>query len=274
MASRPAITFLDGAVGTELERRGVATAGPAWSARAVVEAPEVLTSVHAEYARAGATVHTAATFRTTPRAFGPGWDDAARRAIALARAAVHPEHRVAASLAPLEDCWRPDLSPPDPGPEHRAIARVLAGAGADLILCETFAHVGEAVAAVEAAVATGCETWLALTAGPFEPLLSPAALRVGARRAVDAGAAAVLVNCVPAVDTLAHVEALLGLGVPVGAYANAGHDAIVPPEAYAAFAERWLAAGATIVGGCCGTGPAHVAALVRAARSNTDAPCG
>src|SRR6185436_19015238 len=110
-----------------------------------------------------------------------------RRAVAIARAAVPAGHRVAGSLAPLEDCYRPDRSPADPRPEHREMARALAAAGVDLILCETFPHVGEALVAVEEAVATGIPTWIALTAGPGADLLSPGEVARGAREAVARG---------------------------------------------------------------------------------------
>jgi S-methylmethionine-dependent homocysteine/selenocysteine methylase len=286
--ARSRITLLDGAVGTELGARGVETPAPLWSAAAVERAPEVLASIHRDYAAAGATVHTAATFRTTRRAAGERWRELAVRAVAIARAAVPPGHRVAGSIAPLEDCYRPDLSPPAPRPEHRALAEALAEAGVDLLLCETFAHPGEALVAVEEAVRTGLPTWASFTAGPSAELLTPEELTEAARRAVGAGAQAVLVNCVPASRTAELVARLAHLGVPVGAYANAGAPAEgmgwvdAPPgalgdgdmparaaersaaaSAYAERARTWLAAGATIVGGCCGTSPAHVAALRR-----------
>src|SRR4051812_3649057 len=82
------VTILDGPVGTELAARGVLTRLPLWSAHAIDEAPETLAAVHAAYARGGAEVHTAATFRTQPRAMGPAFESAARRAVAIARAAV------------------------------------------------------------------------------------------------------------------------------------------------------------------------------------------
>jgi S-methylmethionine-dependent homocysteine/selenocysteine methylase len=183
--------------------------------------------------------------------------------VSIARAAVPPGHRVAGSIAPLEDCYRPDLSPKDPGPEHRELARLLADAGVDLLLCETFPHIGEALSAVDEAVATGVETWVAFTAGPDARLLSPSQIEEGARQAVVRGARAVLVNCIPALRTLEYVERLAGLGVPFGAYANAGapDDANRGSETYAALAAEWVRKGASIVGSCCGTGPAHIGAL-------------
>jgi S-methylmethionine-dependent homocysteine/selenocysteine methylase len=264
------VVLLDGAIGTELEARGLHAAGPAWTASACDEAPELLSAIHREYAAAGAQVHTANTFRTTPRGCGAGWEGRLQRSVALARRSVPAGHRVAGSLAPLEDCWHPERSPPDPEPELRRIATALRAAGVDIALCETFSHPGEALAAVRAAVGAGIPVWLALTGGPRADLLAPAAMARCAADAVRAGAEAVLVNCVPASRIAPFLEALRGadLGVPLGVYANAGDRAEgigwgAPggPARYAALAERWVAGGATLIGGCCGTGPAHVAAV-------------
>jgi S-methylmethionine-dependent homocysteine/selenocysteine methylase len=257
------VQVLDGALGTELEARGVDTAGAAWSARAIRSAPDRVAEIHAAYAAAGATIHTAGTFRTTRRALGPGWEDALRSAVALARRAVPAGHLVAGSLAPLEDCWHPERSPADPGPEHLLAARALADAGVDLILCETFAHVGEALAALDAALATGLPAWVSFSSGPGDDLLTPARAREGARAAAEAGAARVLVNCVPADRMERWVDAIARAGVPIGAYGNAGlGPTALSPEAYADHALRWVALGCTVVGGCCGTGPAHVRRVV------------
>jgi S-methylmethionine-dependent homocysteine/selenocysteine methylase len=267
-----AITLLDGPLGTELNARGVRTDLPLWSASAISEAPDVVAQIHRDYAAAGATVHTANTFRTKRRTVGPQWKQLTLAAVQLARRSVSEHHRVAGSISPLEDCYRPDLSPTDPGDEHREMAEQLTAAGCDLLLCETFPHIGEAIAAVEAAVKTGTETWVSFTAGPSGDLLSETAIGAGARQAVDAGATAVLVNCTPATDTLRFVQAIAAanLGVPIGAYANAGRaddkigwESSPDPgaEKYAQLAQQWVDAGATLIGGCCGTGPAHIAAL-------------
>jgi S-methylmethionine-dependent homocysteine/selenocysteine methylase len=276
-SSHSILEILDGAVGTELWGRGVSTAGPLWSGNAIVNAPAVLAAVHRDYAAAGATVHTAATFRTKRRSAGADWEDLTRRAVEIAREAVPEGHRIAGSLAPLEDCYRPDRAPTDRNlllREHGELAAALAGAGVDLLLAETFAAPDEALAATEACVATGIETWVALTAGPEGDLLTPEKLAEAARRCVGAGASAVLVNCVPASKTLPYVEALSGAGVRFGAYANAGAKSegigwLPGPKVgagaarYADLARTWLAAGATILGGCCGTGPAHIEAVAR-----------
>src|SRR5215469_11941511 len=139
-----ACCVLDGPVGTELTRRGVDLPAPAWSARALDACPELVATIHREYVAAGAQVHTANTFRTKRRCVGARWEELARRAVALARDAA-PRSRIAGSIAPLEDCYRPDLSPgARSAAEHRELARVLADEEVDVIVCETFANPLEA----------------------------------------------------------------------------------------------------------------------------------
>ena len=271
------ITILDGPIGTELDARGVATTLPLWSASAIDEAPEVISAIHRDYAEAGATVHTANTFRTKRRTVGRRWERLTREAVEIARRSVPSSHRIAGSIAPLEDCYRPDLSPSDPRPEHREFAETLADAGCDILLCETYPHVGEAMVAVEEAARTGIETWLALTAGPNADLMTTEEMALAACDALGRGAEAVLVNCTPAKDSLSFVQALVEAcpDTRVGVYANAGkaNDLVgwtTDPELgdtrrgaqrYAELAAEWVTAGASLVGGCCGTSPAHVAAL-------------
>lgn len=269
----PRLTLLDGALGTVLGERGLRLDPPRWSAHALVDAPDAIAEVHAAYAAVGATVHTANTFRTTPRAWGPGWQRAARNAVRLARGSVPPDHQVAASLAPVADCYSPEASPPDAAALHAEVAQVVAEAGADLILCETFAHPAEALAAVRAAQATGLPVWLSLSPGPDGQLMMPAALGAAAAAALDMGVQAVLVNCSPPDRTLAYVRALAAAArshpaAQVGAYANGGAiggafgwGAATGPAAYTALAAGWVDAGATLIGGCCGTAPDTIAAL-------------
>jgi len=265
------VVVLDGPMGTELARRGVPTPAPEWSARALDVAPDAVEAIHRDYAARGATVHTANTFRAHRPALGARWEDLARRAVRIARRSVPADQRVAGSMAPLADCYRPDLSPGSASRgEHRELARVLADERVDLLLCETFPDPVEAVVAVEEAVRTGVETWVALTSGPDASLMTPAQMRDAGRACVAAGARAVLVNCTAASRTLPLVLRLADLGVPFGAYANAGRpeeamgwgaEVRAGARSYGAFARLWLEAGATLVGGCCGTGPEHVAEL-------------
>jgi len=266
------ITILDGPLGTELNARGISTELPWWSAPANESAPDVVAAIHRDYVAAGATVHTANTFSTKRRRVGDCWERLARAAVRIAKEAVPSTQRVAGSISPLEDCYRPDLSPTHPRGEHREVAEVLADAGCDLILCETFPHIGEALVAVEEGVRTGRETWLSLTAGPQVDLLDEDEISRAAGLALDRGASAILVNCVPAIVTLRFVERLVHdfPDSPIGAYANAGSiddqvgwssDPAMGAAKYARLAQTWIDAGATLVGGCCGTGPKHIAAI-------------
>lgn len=265
------VEILDGAIGTELISRGLVLDGPDWSARAVSEAPELLAAVHTDYARAGATLHTANTFRTQPRVLGDRWRDALAAAVRIARGAVPPGCRVLGSMAPVEDCYRPDLSPGEGARgDHRDVASALAGAGCDVLLCETFADETEALVAAEEAVGTGLPAWLSLTAGPFGDLLSAEELGRIARRAARTGIERILVNCVAASGAQPYVDAIASAGLPIGVYANAGakeeglgwdSSDRRAADAYAALAQGWVDAGATVIGGCCGTTPLHIEAL-------------
>lgn len=263
---------LDGPVGTELALRGVPTPAPGWSA-AGLDHPEELAAIHADYAAAGATVHTACTFRTQPRVFAD-WQERLRRAVAIARSSVPAAHWVAGSLAPIEDCYRPDLAPPlgEARALHRAVAVALAEAGVDLVLCEAFPRGDELAVAVEEAARLGVPAWASLTAGPDGALLSPAELAAGARAARAAGAEVVLVNCVDVARIEPYVVALAALGVPFGVYANAGLVGEAEAEAsdeareavaraFVAVAARAAGLGASVVGACCGARPSHVRAI-------------
>ncbi|MEE9471496.1 MAG: homocysteine S-methyltransferase family protein, partial [Gemmatimonadota bacterium] len=166
--SRPVL--IDGAVGTELLRRGIPTTLPLWSAHALTsdEGVEALAGIHADYARAGADILVTNTFRTTRRALEragalDSWRSLNERAVAAARrGAALSEARpalVAGSIAPLEDCYRPDLAPERAVSlaEHRSQIELLAGLGVDLLLIETMNRVSETTAALEAASATGLD---------------------------------------------------------------------------------------------------------------------
>ncbi len=266
--------IVDGPMGTALAANGVDTKLPLWSAAALVDCPSRVAAVHRAEASAGATVHCTNTFRVQPRSFPHSYIERVTQAVSIARASIASTHRVAGSIAPLADCYRPDLSEGAKA-DHRPLATALANAGCDILLCETFPHVEEGLAALAAARGTGKETWLSFTAGPDGDLMTPRALSRAAERAAIAGAGAVLINCVAATRTTPFVAALrdaLGDALPFGAYGNAGtiDDGVgwtsAPdpgPAAYAEIAARWVDLGATLIGSCCGTSSAHTAALAK-----------
>ena len=282
-ARRAPPLLLDGALGTELERRGVPTRLPLWSARALLERPDAVAAIHRDYVAAGAEALTANTFRTGRRTlaregFGARAGELTRLAVALAREAAAPAGRevlVLGSQAPLEDCYRPDLVPDDASlaREHAEQADALAAAGVDAILIETMNAAREAAAAARAAQATGLPFAASFVCDGAARLLSGERLELGLEAALRAGALAVGVNCVPPAAVAACLPALARAGLPFFVYPNLGAPDPVrdfapsedeTPARFAELAEAWVAAGAAAVGGCCGTRPAHVAALARA----------
>lgn len=286
--SDAAITLLDGATGTELSRRGQDTRLPLWSARPLADAPEAVVAVHRDYLGAGCDVLTACTFRTHERSLQRGrWAGRSaelnRRAVDCAREAVEAERaegiRVAGSIAPLEDCFAPSLVPSDGEleREHGEQAESLAAAGADLLLVETMNTRREAEAAVTAARAAGLPTWCSFVTDGAGHLLSGEPLADAARAVEDLGVEAALVNCLPVVDLLGDVGRLLAaVEVPAGGYGNIGHahdvegwrvELMLSPTEFAARSLECVAAGARIVGGCCGTQPEHLAELAERLRN-------
>ncbi len=244
----------------------------------MLERPDLVLAVHRENVAAGADLLTACTFRTQPKLLGSEARRASELAVALAReaAAQRPGLLVAGSLAPVEDCWRPDLVPADADLArlHTLHAEALAAAGADLLLLETFGTAREWLAATRAATGTGLAVVACATTREDGTLLSGEPLGESARRLLDLSSPPVAlgVNCVPA-RRLGASLALLATaapGIPLAAYGNTGlalDEALgvfiepIAPHDYAELAPSWLALGARVVGGCCGTRAEHVAAL-------------
>jgi S-methylmethionine-dependent homocysteine/selenocysteine methylase len=275
--NRPLV--LDGATGTELERRGVACELPLWSAGALIDAPDVVMSIHQEYVEAGADIIVANTFRTNPRTLrraGRLADGAALNVMAvdLARRAVgRGDVIVAASVAPVEDCYHPERVPSVPvlADEHNRMLNWLVRAAPDFILIETMNTGSEARAA--ALAATGCKLPFAVSFVVREDgnLLSGESLDKAVAAVAPLRPLAIGINCVPArglTGLLGHLRSLTDR--PLMAYGQVGNPRPIPgwsyshgaePAEYAACARSWLEAGASIVGGCCGTGPGHIRAL-------------
>jgi S-methylmethionine-dependent homocysteine/selenocysteine methylase len=289
------ITLLDGGMGQELLARTGDTPTPLWATQVMIDHPDLVRDIHADYFAAGATVATTNTYAIHhDRLIRDGKDHlfltllhkAAEQATA-ARAA-HGSGRIAGSLGPLVASYRPELCPPVPeaAAKYAEITRVLAP-HVDLFLCETMASVMQAEGALEGASSAGRPVWVSVTVDDRdgtrlrsgEPVADLAPVLARHRPA------AVLANCSMPEAMAAALDGLARFGLPFGAYANgfthiseaflkdtptvddltARHD--LTPERYAAFAMGWIAQGATIVGGCCEVGPAHIAELARCLRA-------
>ncbi|MGW4393749.1 homocysteine S-methyltransferase family protein [Amycolatopsis nivea] len=282
--------LLDGGVATELQRGGLSVRDPWWTTRALLtdQNRRLLQSVHEAYLAAGARVITANTFRANLRALnkttldgaGQAWMVHAAIGVAAAarNAARVPDALIAGSIGPVEDCYRPDLVPPDDElrAEHGWLALQLSRAGADLFLIETMNTIREARIAVREVLAVGGRAWVSFACADDGTLLSGEPV-TGAVHAVQRdGAEAVLVNCTGPEATEVALRALCrgryGLigacpnledrtGLAAGEHVDRALPSTLEPEQFAELLARWRAAyGLDIFGGCCGTTPAHIAA--------------
>lgn len=291
--------ILDGAMGTELQRRGSDTGLPMWSANALFSKPALIQEIHEEYIAAGADIITTNTFRTTRRTMHrANLPDRSRqlteRAVDLAmRARDHAQNSsilIAGSIAPLEDCYRPDLVPPDQElrDEHEELAGTLATLGVDFLLLETMNTVREAYAAGRAAADTGLEFIVSFVCDPKGRLLSGETLTEAIDSLVELRPTGFSVNCVsPRYLSGALREAASRIthslpGACLSVYGNVGnpesdlhgweftHD--INEEQYAGHAASWADLGASIIGGCCGTTPAYIDAASKMLRHGKTRP--
>ena len=281
------IVLLDGGMGRELKARGVRLSPRIWSASALIEAREVVVEAHAAFIAAGADIITTNNYAVVPAILGREGlehrlEELTRLAVQLAKEAVRQsdrEVRIAGSMPPLEITYRPDLVPAaeEALPVYRRIASLLAEE-CDLLLCETMSSGHEARSAARAAAETGRPVWVSFTLEDDASGRLRSGERVGEAVAVldELPLQAVLLNCTPPESIVSTLPALRdATKLPVGAYAN-GFQPLrerwemerfrdlrdnLGVEEYGRFARQWLEDGAHIVGGCCGIGPAHIAAL-------------
>ena len=288
--------LLDGAMGSELQRRGVWVshgATPeklgAWSATAMRDAPETVREVHDDYFRAGADIATTNSF----------WTNSIKLALAglAAKAAYYtrqsgeiaveardrlaPGAYVAGGMAPP----RGGREPPDPVDLPREFAmqaRALKESGVDVLLLEYIGYIEDIVTAIDAAAPTGLPIMVGIRHVREDGTMQmgetyDALVAALGSRQVDA----LLLMCsTPTAITTGLPKLRQAFAGPIGAYPNIGyhrsgnamsegrqwHDldtTSYTPADLARDGAAWLAMGAQIVGGCCGTTPEHIAALRR-----------
>jgi len=275
--------LLDGATGSELDRAGVEIGMPLWSANAILNAPEILKQVHVSYLEAGAQAIITNTFRTHERSLakagmGNRAEELTAKAVEIACAArdeVNTDALIFGSVAPLEDCYSPELAPSTERcqEEHEQMIRFLLAAGVDLVLIETMCSAREAIAATIAAV-SNTKDWavsFCMQTDALGALLDGTSI-VDIVHEFQA-AKFVGINCYPAISLSAqieHLRSLLPSAMPIAAYGNVGYadedgswvntDALEPTR-FAEYAMEWVKSGASIVGGCCGTTPDTIRAI-------------
>jgi S-methylmethionine-dependent homocysteine/selenocysteine methylase len=272
----------------------VARAGKAtslWSVQALLDNPEMVRAVHDEYFAAGADVATTNTYSVLPdrlekHELGDRLKELTQIACqqAVDARSANGSGIVAGSLGPQGFSYQPDLAPPaEKAAEVYSEICKIQKTYVDVFVAETMSSVDQATGALMGMSGHGKPFWLALSVDDNDGTK----LRSGEDIADILPAlkkyepAAVLVNCSSPEAVTAAIPKLIASGLPVGAYANGftkivqGFDKVgatvdmltaradLGPDAYADFAQTWANDGATLIGGCCEVGPAHIAELKR-----------
>lgn len=287
------ITILDGGLGRELARVGAPFKQPEWSALALYEAPPAVTQVHQSFIESGAEVISTNSYAVVPFHIGETRFQAdgftlAALAGKLAKQAVEnsgKSAKVAGSLPPLFGSYRFDLFQAD---QVEKVAKPLIDGLSpyvDFWLFETQSNSQEPLSVIPLLPKDKREIWVSFTLQDEEPseipcLRSGESVENAVKAVIAQGVKAVLFNCCqPEVIEQAIQVAKSVIGeqeIQIGAYANAfppqpknatandGLDEIrqdLDPNAYLDWAKKWINAGATLVGGCCGITPAHIKVL-------------
>ncbi len=284
------ITILDGGLGQELITRYDGEISGLWGAQVMIEAPELVEQVHTDYFNAGAQIATTNSYvlhrdRLAPYDMEHEFTRLNRLACEIAARSrdAHGSGMVAGSLGPTGRSYRPDLAPSED--EAASLFAEMAAIHApfvDFFICETMSSVNQARGAVLGANTTNKPVWLSISVDDKEgsQLRSGEAVTDILPLIAELDVAALLVNCsVPEAVTKA-ITTLGKQSLPVGAYANgfkmitdefkqgATVEALnkridLTPDAYAGFAQGWIDSGASLIGGCCEVGPAHISELAR-----------
>ena len=292
------LRILDGGLGTELASRGCDVSDSLWSARVLLEQPDVVEGVHFDYLRAGADCLTTASYQVSFAGFaraGLSRDDtirALRESVAVARRAcdrfraAQPDGRVpliAASVGPYgaslgdgsEYHGDYNCSAAQLRTFHEERLNVLIEARPDILACETIPSWEEAEVILRVLRQhSGVPAWFSFTCRDALHTAHGESLRECARRLEQESlVAAIGVNCIaPQLAAPLIAEICAVSAKPLVVYPNSGQkwDAIQrcwrgdkAQTDIAALASQWYAAGARWIGGCCGTRPSDIA-LIRA----------
>ncbi|MEL6532565.1 MAG: homocysteine S-methyltransferase family protein [Pseudomonadota bacterium] len=281
------ITILDGGMGQELIARSAKEPTPLWATKVLREEPDLVRAVHDDFFASGAVVATTNTYaihrdRLVSHGLETHFETLHRTAceIACASRDAAGHGQVAGAIGPLIGSYQTGPQPEDAVERFAEICRIQAPY-VDHFLIETVAALPHIRTALAGASGHGRPVWLSVSVDDHDgtKLRSGEDLE-GVLDCLDE-ADALLINCATPEAVSTAIEIIKDVDIPFGAYAN-GFTEIAPsfvqvgatvkqlsartdltPEAYADFAELWAKQGATIIGGCCEVGPAHIAELAR-----------
>ncbi|MEO0567671.1 MAG: homocysteine S-methyltransferase family protein [Pseudomonadota bacterium] len=281
------ITILDGGMGQELIARNGSEPTPLWATQVMLEHPELVRSVHDDFFAAGATVATTNSYSIHhDRLVTAGLDDEFetlhRTACQIACDARDAAGggQVAGSLGPLIGSYRMDPLPKNAVELFDEVCRIQAEY-VDLFVIETASSTAQVEAALGGATGHGKPIWVSVSVNDYDGTI----LRSGepVERLLDYAdrADALLINCSTPEALTEAMDIIKVTEKPFGGYANGFTEITssfvqvgatvkelearpdMTPELYADFAEKWANMGATLIGGCCEVGPAHIAEIVR-----------
>ena len=279
--------IVDGGMGTELEKNGVPMDGKVWSGRSVLSHPDVIQQIHEKYIAAGAEVIITNTFATARHMLEPGGlGDQVKainlNAVKLARQARDNAAREPVAIAGSICEWSPADDPRWHQPEAvgrsaREQAELLAEAGVELFALEMCELIDFSVAIIDAIRDLGLPLWIGMSARRFPgcstlSVFDDAGLEFEDLVETLSRYAPMMMNVMH--TPIADVEEAVAnvkqhWGGPIGVYPESGYFTmpnwqfvdIIEPEKLAEFAQTWVNDGVRMVGGCCGLGPEHIAAL-------------
>lgn len=285
------VILLDGGMGQELVQRSGVAPTPLWSARVLLDNPDLVEGLHIDFIKAGSKVIALNNYTATPtrlirdariELFVPIHEAAKKAAISARDKSGVTDVMIAGCLPPIVASYKPELVPgaDDCLKQYRTLVAIQKD-GIDVIFCETMATIREAVAAVTAAREAGLRTIVSFTLDDKNPsqLRSGEPLADAMSAVRPLGVEAITVNC-SAPETVTIAMPMLVDSFPkVGGYANAfesiaaldaGGTTVdlkarkgLTPKTYAEYALNWADAGAQLIGGCCEVGPAHIAEVNR-----------
>jgi S-methylmethionine-dependent homocysteine/selenocysteine methylase len=277
------IIYLDGAVGSELILKGEILPPHIWSANVNLTNPNLLLEIHREYIESGADCITTNTFRTTPRAYrktGLSRSEAKRMAkesmgaaISIANSAAGNSVRVLGSIAPLEDCYCPELFPGSSVAknEFSTIARWFNESDVDGYILETMNNILETEICLEAIDSSNRPTWVSFNLLDSHRIQSGEKLEDAISMLNNYNIECFLLNCNSLERTRQALEISSKRCQRWGIYPNLGMgepspDGVIteysPDREFISLCKAAVDLGASVVGGCCGTSPRHIKLLV------------
>ena len=282
--------LIDGATGTEVERRGVPQLENAWNGGGALSHPEIVKKIHKDYINLGAEIVISNTFATTKHAL----EDAGQvdnfialneQGIKLALEARDELKKDNTLVAGGISYWTWTGNKPTLNELNSSVtqqAKIMKDAGADFIMLEMMIDIEQMITTFKAAQSSGLPIWVGLTCEPNQS--NEMCLRDGDKLE---DVITVLKSFNPDVINIMHteveyIEECLDIlkkdwGGYIGVYAHSGtsidgdwtFNNVISAEEYCAYSSKWKKRGVNFIGGCCGVHTEHIQTIGRELFNNT-----